>query len=103
VPEVRRRIPLRTFANWREPLPGSMEMDLVAHCGEVNRGSYINSPVLTDIASGWTECAPLVVRESGLLIETLEQIRRSLPFSLRALDVDNVLTKASYFARNGSP
>jgi hypothetical protein len=86
---VRRRVKVRTFADWNEPPPGSMEMDLVAHCGEVNRGSYINSLVLTDIASGWTECAPLVVRESGLLIETVERIRTRLPFTLCALDVDN--------------
>ena len=89
VPEVRRRVPVRTFADWNDPPPGSMEMDLVAHCGEVNRGSYINSLVLTDIATGWTESAPLVVRESGLVVETLERIRLSLPFALRALDVDN--------------
>jgi hypothetical protein len=72
-----------------------MEMDLVAHCGEVNRGSYINSLVLTDIASGWTEAAPLVVRESGLVVETLERIRQGLPFALRALDVDNGLSLKS--------
>ncbi|HEX4240942.1 MAG TPA: transposase family protein [Steroidobacteraceae bacterium] len=89
VPEPRRRVPLRTFADWDEPLPGSMEMDTVAHCGEVNRGSYINSLVLTDIGSGWTEAAPLVVRESTLVVETLERIRLGLPFALRALDVDN--------------
>jgi hypothetical protein len=89
VPEPRRRVPLRTFADWNEPLPGSMEMDTVAHCGEANRGSYINSLVLTDVASGWTEAAPLVVRESTLVVETLERIRLSLPFALRALDVDN--------------
>lgn len=89
VPEVRRRVPIRTFADWNDPPPGSMEMDLVAHCGEVNRGSYINSLVLTDIATGWTESAPLVVRESGLVVETLERIRLNLPFALRALDVDN--------------
>ena len=88
-PEPRRRIPLRTFADWNEPTPGGMEMDLVAHCGEVNRGSYINSLVLTDVASGWTEAAPLVVRESHLVVETLERIRVGLPFVLRALDVDN--------------
>ena len=88
-PEIRRRVPVRTFADWKEPLLGSMEMDLVAHCGEKNKGSYVNSLVLTDIASGWTECAPLVVRESGLLIEALERIRIGLPFGLRALDVDN--------------
>jgi hypothetical protein len=66
-----------------------MEMDCVAHCGDFNGGSYVTSLVLTDIASGWTEAAPLVVRESGLLVETLERIRQGLPFQLRALDVDN--------------
>ena len=89
MPAARRRVPVRTFADWNEPPPGSMEMDLVAHCGEANRGSYVNSLVLTDIASGWTEAAPLVVRDSGLVVETLDRVRRGLPFSLRALDVDN--------------
>jgi hypothetical protein len=46
---------------------------------------------LTDIASGWTEAAPIVVREGTLVVETLERIRIGLPFALRALDVDNVL------------
>jgi hypothetical protein len=70
-PEPRRRIKMRTFADWHEPPPGSMEMDLVAHCGSINRGSYVHSLVLTDIASGWTEAAPIVVRESTLVVETL--------------------------------
>ncbi|MGA9369723.1 MAG: transposase family protein, partial [Steroidobacteraceae bacterium] len=89
VPEPRRRVPLRTFADWNEPLPGSMEMDTVAHCGDANRGSYISSLVLTDVASGWTEAAALVVRDSTLVVETLERIGRGLPYALRALDVDN--------------
>jgi hypothetical protein len=89
VPEPRRRVPVRTFADWNEPPPGSMEMDCVAHCGDANCGSYVSSLVLTDIASGWTEAVPLVVRESGLVVETLERVRQGLPFALRALDVDN--------------
>ena len=89
IPEPRRRIKMRTFADWKEPPPGNMEMDLVAHCGEANRGSYIHSLVLTDIASGWTEAAPIVVRESSLVVETLERIRVGLPFALTGLDVDN--------------
>ena len=32
-------------------------MDCVAHCGDVNRGSYVNSLVLTDIAG----VRPLIV------------------------------------------
>jgi len=43
MPAAHRRVPVRTFADWNEPPPGSMEMDLVAHCGETNRGSYVNS------------------------------------------------------------
>jgi hypothetical protein len=89
MPAARRRVRVRTFADWNEPPPGSMEMDLVAHCGDVNSGSYVNSLVVTDIASGWTEAAPLVVRESGLVVETLDRIRQGMPFALRALDVDN--------------
>lgn len=88
-PEPRRRIKMRAFADWKEPPPGSMEMDLVAHCGAVNRGSYVHSLVLTEIASGWTEAASIVVREGSLVVETLERIRAGLPFALQALDVDN--------------
>jgi hypothetical protein len=80
---------MRTFADWNELPPGSMEMDLVAHCGPVNRGSYVNSLVLTDIARGWTAAAPIVVREGSPVVETLDRIREGLPFALRALDVDN--------------
>src|SRR6185437_12859181 len=105
-PEIRRRIAVRTFADWNEPPPGSMEMDLVAHCGDSTRGSYLHSLTLTDIASGWTECAPLVVRESSLLVEALERVRQGLPFTLRALDVDNGgefvnETMIQYCLRNG--
>src|SRR5205807_9225104 len=88
MPAARRRVPVRTFSDWNEPPPGSMEMDLVAHCGEHNRRRYVNSLVLTDIASGWTEAAPLVAREPGLIVETLDRVRQGLPFVLRALDVD---------------
>jgi hypothetical protein len=95
-PEPRRRIKMRSFADWNSPAPGSMEMDLVAHCGPVNRGSYVNSLVLTDIASGWTEAAPIVVREGSLVVETLDRIRAGLPFALQALSIERV-------ARRGDP
>jgi hypothetical protein len=86
---LRRIVPIRTFADWKDPLPGSMEMDLVAHCGDVSRGSYVHSLVLTDIASGWIECTPLIAREGTLVVEALERVRTALPFRLRALDTDN--------------
>jgi hypothetical protein len=52
-------------------------------------GSYAHSLVLTDIASGWTECAAMLMREQSLVIQTLEQVRAKLPMPMRGLDVDN--------------
>jgi hypothetical protein len=86
---LRRSVPIRTFADWAEPSPGYMEMDLVVHCGESMEGSYVHTLCLTDVASGWTECVPLLVRESTLVVQAVEALRATLPFLLRGLDVDN--------------
>ncbi|MCC6642612.1 MAG: transposase family protein [Deltaproteobacteria bacterium] len=89
VPAIRRAIAVRTFADWKEPLPGYMEADLVAHGGESVEGSFAHTLVLTDIASGWTECVALAVREGSLVVEALERLRTTMPFPLRGLDTDN--------------
>jgi hypothetical protein len=86
---LRRSVPIRTFADWDDPPPGYMEMDLVAHSGETAAGSYVQTLSLTDLFSGWTECVPLLVRDSALVIEAVDALRGSLPFMLRGLDVDN--------------
>jgi hypothetical protein len=88
-PGVRRSIPVRTFADWAEPEPGFVEADLVAHCGDSMAGSFAHTLVLTDIASGWTECVALLVRQSSLIVEAVNRLRVALPFPLRGIDVDN--------------
>jgi hypothetical protein len=82
---IRRSIPVRTFSGWQDPPPGFVEADLVAHSGPVTNGAFVQTLVVTDIASGWTELAPLLVREQTLLIDVLGEIRRRLPFPLPAL------------------
>ncbi len=86
---VRRSIPVRTFSDWEDPPPGFVEADLVAHSGPVTRGSFVQTLVVTDIATGWTECAPLLYREQTLLREVFGEIRRLLPFELLGFDTDN--------------
>jgi hypothetical protein len=86
---IRRSVPVRTFDGWDNPPPGFVEADLVAHSGPVAKGSFLQTLVLTDIATGWTECAPLLVREQRLLTEVLSEIRKLLPFALLGLDTDN--------------
>ncbi len=88
-PALRRSVPVRTFADWNDPPPGNMEIDLVAHCGGTVAGSFVHTLVLTDIATGWTECLPLVVREATLVVDGIERVRSRLPFQLLGLDSDN--------------
>lgn len=62
---VRRSVTVRTFEGWDDPPPSFMEADLVAHSGPTARGSFVQTLTVTDIATGWTECAPVLVREGA--------------------------------------
>jgi hypothetical protein len=86
---VRRSVPVRTFGDWNDPLPGFVEVDFVAHSGTSASGSFVQTLVLTDIATGWTECVPVVVRSGELVIEALAAAAELFPFSLRGVDFDN--------------
>src|SRR5258708_7436905 len=72
---VKRAVAIRTFSDWHDPPPGFFEADLVAHSGPTTHGSFVQTLVLTDIATGWTECAPLLVREQVLLTRLLSELR----------------------------
>ena len=52
-------------------------------------GSFIHSPVATDIRTGWTDAVPRMVREQSLVVEGLEAIARQLPFHVLGIDSDN--------------
>lgn len=87
---VRLAVPIRTFADWKDPVPGYFEVDFVEHCGGPKHdGNFVHSLVLTDIATGWTECHALPVRDQFLVVEGFVKIERDLPFALRGVDTDN--------------
>lgn len=86
---IRRSVPVRTLADWKDPVPGFVEADLVSHSGENASGSFAQTLTLTDVASGWTECVALVVKDGALVAEALTKLRRTMPFRLRGLDTDN--------------
>ena len=86
---VRRSVPVRTFGDWNDPRPGFVEVDFVAHAGTTAAGSFVQTMVLTDIATGWTECVPVVVRNGELVIEALAAAGELFPFPLRGVDFDN--------------
>lgn len=87
---IRRSIPVRTFADWRDPPPGFLEVDMVEHCGgRKTDGDFVHTLVLTDIASGWTECVAMPVRNQSLVVEALTVADDDLPFAMLGIDTDN--------------
>jgi hypothetical protein len=86
---LRRSVSIRTFGDWGDPAPGHIEADLVSHSGPVAKGSFAWTFTLTDIATGRTECAPLLVREQTVLVAVLDELRKLMPFELLEFDTDN--------------
>ena len=87
---IRRSIPVRTFADWRDPPPGFFEIDMVEHCGGVKtEGEFVHTLTMTDIASGWTECVAMRVRDQMLVIEAFVKVAAELPFTMLGVDSDN--------------
>jgi hypothetical protein len=66
---IRREVPVRTFNDWKDPAPGFCEVDMVAHGGTSVAGSFIQTLTMVDVATGWTECLPLVNRDGILVVE----------------------------------
>jgi hypothetical protein len=86
---LKQQIPIRTFAEWSDVRPGFLEADLVAHCGTNIEGGYVYTLTLTDIATGWTECLPLLYRSRELVLAAFQRARRLFPFPILGLDTDN--------------
>jgi hypothetical protein len=86
---IRREVPIRTFNDWNSPLPGFCEVDMVAHGGTSVAGSFIQTLTMVDVATGWTECLPLLTREGSLVVEAINRAQSLFRWLLRGVDFDN--------------
>jgi hypothetical protein len=86
---IRREVPIRTFNDWSDPPPGFCEIDMVAHGGTSVAGSFIQTLTLTDIATGWTECLPLMARDGSLVVEAMTRAQGLFPWLMCGADFDN--------------
>jgi len=86
---LKKQIPVRTFADWEGTKPGFFEVDVVVHCGGSMAGSFLSTLVLTDIATGWIECLPLLHRSKHTVINSLERASKLIPFKIHGIDTDN--------------
>jgi len=74
---------------WDESSPGSLETDTVAHCGDLNAGTFIHSYNFVDIASSWSEQIAVMSIGERETVAAISLIRTRLPFEVVAIDSDN--------------
>jgi hypothetical protein len=63
--------------------------DTVAHCGGDLSGQFVWTLTATDICTQWTEIRPVWHKGAAAVIEAIEDMYQTLPFSVQAWDCDN--------------
>ena len=86
---LKHQIPVRIFTPWDEQVPGFLEIDYVAHCGETLADTYINTLDSTDIATCWTEKEACLGRSEKVTVEAFEKLEDKFPFPILGVDSDN--------------
>ncbi|MEQ9364190.1 MAG: transposase family protein [Leptospirales bacterium] len=83
------QIPIKTFGEWKDVVPGFVQMDLVAHNGGNVNGGHLWTLNTTDVASGWTIATLVSAKSEFQMMKGIYRMKRSFPFPLRGLHTDN--------------
>ena len=86
---LKSEIPVRTWSEWKGETVGSVQADLVLHCGESTAGFYVATLCAIDVASGWTELQPIWGVGKQRVGTGIHLVRERLPFALQSLHTDN--------------
>jgi transposase InsO family protein len=86
---LKNQVPIKTWSEWDGAPVGSLQADLVFHCGESVEGFFLTTLCAVDVALGWTELQPVWGMRQQRVGTAIHHIRRRLPFSLLALHTDN--------------
>ena len=86
---LKAEVPVRTWSDWKGATVGSLQADLVLHCGESTGGFYLASLCAVDVATGWTEVEPVWGIGQQRVGTAIHHIRQQLPFPLQSLHTDN--------------
>ena len=86
---LKAQIPIRTWSEWKDVQPGSVQADLVLHCGESTEGLFLTTLTVVDVATGWTEVQPVWGTGMSRVGAAVEEAARRLPVPLRELHTDN--------------
>jgi hypothetical protein len=82
-------IPMRTWAEWDEAVPGFVEIDLVGHEGGNSKGEFCFTLDITDIATGWTETVSVRNKAQKWVFAAIREATAKFPFPILGIDSDN--------------
>ena len=85
---LKSQIPIRTWAQWDDAVPGFVEIDLVGHEGGNAVGEHCYTLTVTDIATGWTENRSVRNKARKWVLAALEDVASIMPFPLVGVDSD---------------
>lgn len=85
---LKHHIPIKTN-QWDETIPGFLEADTVAHCGNAMAGMFVFTVNVTDLATGWSEQRAVWGKGERGVLEAITSIEQTLPFKVRGFDCDN--------------
>ncbi|SMY05228.1 Integrase core domain-containing protein [Brevibacterium sp. 239c] len=86
---LKSQIPIRTWAEWDDAVPGFVEIDLVGHEGGNASGEYCFTLTVTDISTGWTVNRSVKNKAAKWVFEALEHVMAVFPFPIIGIDSDN--------------
>lgn len=86
---LKSQIPIRTWAEWDDAVPGFVEIDLVGHEGGNASGEFCFTLTVTDIATGWTVNRSVRNKAATWVFEALLHMMRVFPFPIIGIDSDN--------------
>lgn len=82
-------IPMKTWHEWDESIPGIIQIDLVGHDGGDANGHFHYSLDATDVATGWTETITVRSKGERIVASGLEQLWLRFPFHISGIHSDN--------------
>jgi len=86
---LKSQIPIRTWADWDEDVPGFVEIDLVGHEGGNSSGEFCFTLTVTDIATGWTINRSVKNKAAVWVFEAIKHVMAQFPFPILGIDSDN--------------
>lgn len=96
-PLLYQKIPVKIACEQDRTVPGSIQVDLVEHCGNSAVEPFVHAISSTDLASGWWEGQAILKRGMRATVCGLDLCQSRYPLSWQGFHVDNDSSFLNWF------